>query len=240
MIHMIFYSQKFVGIPVIRETVDECCKDTNCTYLFFEYPMDVLDYVFQTTPKKCVVFYDTEKLEEALEISERIYASNPKCRFALICPKHGEDIECLFKKGISYYIESALEKDSIRNCVEHFKLFFNDQNGKNIILKTKKGNDSIILTNIRYVMSDKRKIVFYLENYESSYYYKLDEVEELLGKSFLRCHQSYIVNMNKIKLFVEGGLLMDNDEFVPVSRKRYYSAKREYLSYITDNKLEKM
>ena len=109
-----------------------------------------------------------------------------------------------------------------------------------IILKTKKGNDVLKLGDIKYVMSDKRKIVIYLNNNEMSYYYKLDEVEDMLGKSFLRCHQSYIVNMMKIKQFVEDGLLLDDDEFIPVSRKRYFAAKREYLSYVTGNKLEKM
>lgn len=240
MIHIIFYSPKFSGIPAIRETVDECSKNINCTYLFFEYPMDVLDYVYQTTLRKCVIFYDTANLDEALEISERIYDVNPRHRFALICPKYGDDIEQLFKKGVSYYIESVLDKESLKRCVEHFSKFYDDQNGKKLVLKTKKGEESISLADIRYVMSDKRKIIVYLEKTEASYYNKLDDIEEALGKSFLRCHQSYIVNMNKIKLFVEDGLLLDNEDFIPVSRKRYFAAKKDYLSYITDNRLEKM
>ena len=240
MIHMVFYSQDFAGIPSVRAVVDENCKDINCTYVFFEYPMDVIDYVYQNSPAKCVVFYNTTKLDEALEVSERIHSVNPRYRFALICPEHGEDVEQLFKKGISYYIESPEITESLQSCSEHFKAFFDDQSGKNIILKTKKGNDVLKLGDIKYVMSDKRKIVIYLNNNEMSYYYKLDEVEDMLGKSFLRCHQSYIVNMMKIKQFVEDGLLLDDDEFIPVSRKRYFAAKREYLSYVTGNKLEKM
>ena len=239
MVHIIFYTADPDRLPLLKEDVYSKCNKDEYSLLFFDYPMDVLDYVYQTNPKDCIVFFETNELVHTLEISRRIYAINPRYRFALLCPEYGDDVEELFKMGVSYYIRTPYLEASINSCVENFTMFFNDQSGKNLQLKSKRGTDSIKVEKIRYIMSDKRKLVICLDDdNELTYYCKLDEVEEELGESFLRCHQSYLVNMKKIKQFVEDGLTLENDEFVPVSRKKYYAAKREYLSYITGNKLE--
>ena len=238
MVHIIFYTANPERLSELRDDVYAKCNKDEYSALYFEYPMDVLDYVFQTGPKECIVFFETKDLANSLDIAHRIYSINPRYRFALLCPEYGNDVEDLFKMGVSYYIQTPYLNTSINSCVENFTMFFNDQNGKMLSLKSKRGTDSIKLEKIRYVMSDKRKLIVCLEDSELTYYCKLDDVEESLGESFLRCHQSYLVNMKKIKQFVEDGLVLEDNSFIPVSRKKYYAAKREYLSYITGNKLE--
>lgn len=238
MTHVILYAKNQDSLPDLKRNVEGKCNDPDYNYIFFEYPMDILDYLNTARPSNCSVFFSTDDLDNALEISSRITDMNPKYRFVLICNTYG-DIEELFHNGVSYYLNSPYTKESMDRCVVNMKKYHNDQKGQILTLKTKKGTEALNVPDIRYVMSDKRKVVFYMDDErEASYYYKLDEVAELLGESFLRCHQSFIVNMKRIKLFVEDGLLLENDDFVPVSRKKYYSSKREYLSYITGNRIE--
>ena len=233
---MAFYSEDYENYCNLKSIIEKECFDTEGTYLFFEYKMDLLDYLNVSRPQNCAVFFDTDSLNDALEISEKVSEINPRYRFNLICSETG-DVEDLFYKGVSYYIKKPYSEQSVKHCVETINRFFNDQSGKMLTLKTKKGMDVIKLSDIIYVMSDKRKVVFLTENGEKSFYYKLDEIEEMLGESFLRCHQSYIVNMKKIKLFVEDGLTLNDETFVPVSRKKYYSSKKLYLSYISGGKI---
>lgn len=232
MIYIIFCNTEKNDILLLKNRVAKYCDDSEISYLIFEYPMDILDYLNSARPEKCAVFLETDNLDNGLEIADKIYQINPRYRYNLLCSDTGE-VETLFYKGVTYYIRKPYEEESVERCTKHIVKFFNDQSGKTIVLKTKKESEAIVLSNIRYVMSDKRKVIFTLENREAEFYYKLDEVEKMLGESFLRCHQSYIINMKKIKMFVEDGVLLSDDTYIPVSRNKYYQSKRAYLSYLT-------
>ena len=238
MIQIVFYTEKADDLPILKSSVEAFCNDIVCSYHFFEYPMDVLDHINKAHPDNCAVFYQTEDLEYAFEMSKRINMINPGYKFNLLSSNFGNDVERLFKSGITYYIKTPFKTDSILSCTECIKACFNEQHSRTIILKNKKGEDAVSLSDIKYIMSDKRKITVYSEKYERSYYYKLDEIEPMLGSGFLRCHQSFIVNMKLIKEFVEDGLYIYDNEFIPVSRKKYFASKKLYLSYITGNKIE--
>lgn len=65
-------------------------------------------------------------------------------------------------------------------------------------------------------------------------YKKLSELESVLPASFLRCHQSFIVNMDRVqRLGTEGFQLSDGTE-VPISHQRYRETKERFLKYIGD------
>lgn len=87
--------------------------------------------------------------------------------------------------------------------------------------ESKKGDSVVFLKDIYYIESQKRVInVHYYDGF-STYYYKLDEVEKKLKKNFLRTHQSFIVNLDKVKKLVNDGLLLYGGTIVPISRSRY-------------------
>ncbi|MCH5212202.1 MAG: LytTR family transcriptional regulator DNA-binding domain-containing protein [Oscillospiraceae bacterium] len=178
----------------------------------------------------------TNSISNGLEAASKANEINPMYRFNLFCPDC-DDVERLFYKGISYFVKIPFSSESVIRAVEFLKRFYNEQMHKSLLLKSKHGIESIIFSDIKYVMSDKRKVIIYKQTEESAYYYKLDEIEAMLGAGFLRCHQSFIVNMEMIKAFVPEGLILTDETFIPVSRKKYYAAKREYLEYITDNQI---
>ncbi len=225
MVYMVFYLESPESTESIKHIVEKESSDMFCSFMFFEYKMDLLDYINISRPQNCAVFFETNSIDDSLIISEKINEINPRYRFNLICGEE-PDTEELFYRGVSYFIKKPFAERSIRRCVGYVRKFFNDQGGKILNLKSKKGMDVVVLSEIDYVMSDKRKVIFSTENGEKSFYYKLDEIENMLGESFLRCHQSYVVNMKKIKKFVEDGLLLNNGDFIPVSRKKYFSSKK--------------
>lgn len=235
MLHAIVYSKNYDDVVNMKNSILDCCEDIECTVLSFEYPMDMLDYVNTARPKKCAVYYMTENYEEGLEIAGKVNEINPIYRFSLICSQY-DTAENLFYNGVTYYVNTAdFEKGMVR-CTSVIKKFYEEKSGKAIQLKNRNGVENIMLADIDYIMSDKRRIIIKSKSHEKVYYYKLDELESMLESGFLRCHQSYIVNMSRIKQFVTDGVILKDDTFIPASRKRYYASKREYLSYITGNK----
>ena len=236
MIHVIYYSYRHEYFPSVKRMVDECCEGMNCIYMSFQYSTDILDYLNNTQPKRAAVFYLTDDIADGLKIAHMVNGINSKYRFNLVCRDSGE-AENLFYNGVTYFIKEPFSFDSIERCAEFFKKYYDTQSGNVLLLKNKTGTEAIEYSNINYIMSDKRKITVHSTRGEHSFYCKLDEIENMLGSGFLRCHQSFIVNMQKIKTFVDDGLLLYDESFIPVSRSKYYPAKKAYLSYITGEKI---
>ena len=90
----------------------------------------------------------------------------------------------------------------------------------------------IPLNEILYVESDNTKCVLHrTEDREYNIYKKLGQIEaELNDPRFLRCHQSYLVNMNYIREANEVFLLQNGDE-VLIRKKSKNEIPQKVLAY---------
>ncbi len=82
--------------------------------------------------------------------------------------------------------------------------------------------ERIPLRFVNYFLSDKRKVKAILPGaYECvEFYMKMSDLEEELKEcDFVRCHQSYLVNINRILSWDGTNLLLAGNERIPVSRK---------------------
>lgn len=87
----------------------------------------------------------------------------------------------------------------------------------------------IPLDTILYIESKYRKIIVHTMTEKYEYYEKLDVLEEVLkSDGFVRCHQSYLVSINRISMYKDA-VLKVGEYAVPISRK-YKKAVRESLS----------
>ena len=97
---------------------------------------------------------------------------------------------------------------------------------------------SINLEEIRYIESTNRRIDVHLCNDEiiTSTTIRTKFLEtipfNLSENSFLLCHNSFIVNMNKIKGIKDVEFIMDNGETVPISKRMLKEVKEQYINYL--------
>lgn len=239
MIHLVFYASQPDDLSNVENYVEDAMIDLNCISRTCDYPMDVLDYINENRPERVSVFFDTVNLEDGLEIARKVHEINPKYRFNLLC-EDTCDAEIMYSKGVTYFVNKPYHHPGISKCITNVIDFFSEAQSRTITLKKKNGDDALRFSEIKYIMSDKRKVIFCCENRESEYYYKLDEIENLLDVAFVRCHQSYIVNMKRIKLFVDEGVILYDDTFIPVSRNKYYATKRRYLAFVSGKEISEM
>lgn len=236
MIQILLYAKDPNDLAELKNLVDDKFNNVNSSSETYEYPMDILDFLKNSEPEHCAVFFDTDSLSLGLEIARKVHEINPRYRFNLFCHESC-DAEQMYHMGVTYFVLKPYQYVNIDHCLASVLDFFDDVYGRLLSLKKKNGTDILQISEIKYIMSDKRKAVFFCENGQTEYYYKLDELEPMLDETFLRCHQSYIVNMKRIKLFVEEGLLLWDETFIPISRKKYVAAKRAYMSYLSGGKL---
>lgn len=78
-----------------------------------------------------------------------------------------------------------------------------------------------LIGNIMYFESDRRKLYIHTINGKMAYYNKLESVYKEVEKyGFRFIHQSYLVNIYKIKAFGKDHIIMENGEKLPISRSR--------------------
>ncbi|MDR2025386.1 MAG: LytTR family DNA-binding domain-containing protein [Hungatella sp.] len=90
------------------------------------------------------------------------------------------------------------------------------------------------LSRILYFENRLHRVYIVLRNGETlSIHQKLNELQEELKPQtgFLRCHQSYIVNLNYVEALEPMGFLMINGQTVPVSRNFYKECKHVYYHF---------
>ena len=122
------------------------------------------------------------------EYAEKIFETNPK--YFLIKP--------ITKKKLEKAINKSLE--DLKENREKNELFLGNEN-KMVRL---------VLQDILYFESNKRIINIHNVEDRTSIYMKLGDLEEKLPYYFVRCHQSYIVNLKNVEKMQNNSFLLKN------------------------------
>ncbi|MFK7834559.1 MAG: LytR/AlgR family response regulator transcription factor [Winogradskyella sp.] len=211
----------------------------------FSNPDDALLYLDTHTPD--CLFLDVQMptiggfqfLEKLKNIDFAVIITTAYDEYAIKALKH-EAIDYLLKPIDSDDLKlciAKIKKYSDRNVnalkFEHMLTTFNAQfDKKKITINTDGKLLFLDVDDIIYIESDGNYSTLYLQNQKKIVLTKkLKEVDAILPEHyFFRIHNSYIINLNKIKAFIknEGYVIMDSDQKIPVARQR----KSDFLEKI--------
>lgn len=130
------------------------------------------------------------------------------------------------------YLLKPIDERLLKSCM---KRLFTKQKKKQYITITYSGTETkILLSNIQYLESNLRKVIFTLsENRQIEIVGKLADYEEfLLAHGFLRCHKSYLVNIEHIDSIDGETFCLTGGKEVKISRTYLQSAKKAYFDYV--------
>ncbi|MEX0275216.1 MAG: LytR/AlgR family response regulator transcription factor [Flavobacteriaceae bacterium] len=93
---------------------------------------------------------------------------------------------------------------------------------KQLVIKdsiTLKNKTKIRLDELVYIRADDHYLQLYTSNGKKEYVRgKIKEIIDQLPPNFKQCHRSYIVNYNMIRNTTHNRILLDNNQFIPLSR----------------------
>lgn len=106
----------------------------------------------------------------------------------------------------------------------------------NITIRVKKLPVDISKSDLCYVESDKHTLVFHTVRKDFTVYGKLDDYSEQLrgDAAFIRCHQSYLINLRFVTDVKSGFFTMKNGFSIPMRKKGAAELKRAYYSYLLE------
>lgn len=129
------------------------------------------------------------------------------------------------------YLLKPLEKERLRQLLGRL---FSRENPA--VLPVRQGNSvfSVVPSEIIYIESNRNRLNIHTVRETIACYGRLGEfANQLPQKQFLRCHQSFLVNMDRIYA-AEDDFRMENGEIVPIRIRERRAIRETYFRYITE------
>lgn len=168
--------------------------------------------------------------ENGIEFAKKLQKEYPYIKIIFITSylKYAKDI---FSVEPIYFLGKPLEEEKLYEAIERADDLNKKQQSEVIKIHSYGQIYILEMYNIKYVESDKRNIYIYYKDEMIKALMHLNEIEEMLSEDFLRCHQSYLVNMNYIQKFSKI-IELKSGEDIPVSRPKFEVAKNKFTQYL--------
>lgn len=115
------------------------------------------------------------------------------------------------------YMLKPVQRERLSELLGRIRKKMAARTDQEYVFKNTEGTYRFPLSEISYFYSDKRKVSLVCHDKEYSFYGKLDEVAEKLAGCFVRIHQRYLVNPDKVDCIGADCVVMA-DRKLPVSR----------------------
>ena len=187
----------------------------DCVFLDIQMPtMDGFQFMQRLEEKDYAVVITTAYNEYAIK------ALKHEAQDYLLKPIDTDDLKDTIDR-IKRYNSKFVNSDKLERVLKDF----NEKNShKKITINTDGKMIFLSSEDIIFVESDGNYCTIHLVgNHKKVVTKKLKEIDELLPEnSFFRIHNSYIINLNRIKEFLktEGYVIMQSNHKIPVARQR--------------------
>lgn len=129
-------------------------------------------------------------------------------------------------RALQYLIKPVDEK--ILREVLTYEL--NSKTGSSIVFKEKDATKRVAPSDIVHIETSGRNVKVVLVNDEFNAYNKISDVEKILpAADFIRCHQSFIVNINNISEIRHGEAISVKGDSIPISRTQWAAVKKMFI-----------
>ncbi len=140
----------------------------------------------------------------------------------------------IFRATPSNFLVKPLDPDKLIDVIDKLMVQIEEEDKDCFVISFKSRVFKIKLSEIMYFESDQRTVIVHGRNESWTIYRRLDEIQEEVPDYFLRCHQSYLVNMNEIKSIKSLRVELYNGDTVLISRPKHKESKERFLEYIAE------
>lgn len=196
---------------------------------------DLVTYYMNENIGFDVIFLDIYMAgENGIKTAEKIREFDSQCKiiFTTTSTDHALDS---FKVFPFNYLIKPITKDVFNMVFEKAVSNIDKEKQEGITVKTENQIKNILNKNIKFIESVSRKILIHTTQGVVSIYSKLDEIEAKINdERFLRCHKSFLVNMDYIASVEDYSFILTDNTEVPIKQRTFACIKKNYYAYIVD------
>lgn len=129
------------------------------------------------------------------------------------------------------YLIKPLEINKLKNVCDRFLKIERDIEKQSLSIRANRREVNILFNDIVYIESSNTTIYVHTKDEVYRTYGKLGDFEtQLTNENFLRCHQSYIINLNFVKE-CKDEFVMEGGQIVPMRQKERKQIRSKFVEY---------
>lgn len=138
----------------------------------------------------------------------------------------------IFETELIYFLTKPVETEKLQEAIRRAINRIDRERGDEIVVENNHRIHRIMLSTILYAESERRNLYIHTMDGDISCLMKIGDFQKNLGDAFLRCHQSYLVNMEHISRMDKNMITMDNGAEIPVSRRYAEDLRQQFMNYM--------
>ncbi len=147
-------------------------------------------------------------------------------------PEYAQDI---FQIEPVYFLLKPFDRESMKRAVDRAVRRMEEAGHEIVRICTQGEMVALRLRDVDYIESNRHQLKIWCGERCHELYGTLTSFAEKLPDSFLRCHQSYLVNIHKIRRMNADTIELFNGRLLPVSRSRYRQTREALLRYTANS-----
>ena len=195
-------------------------------------PLCLEEFLFQYADEKDyhVLILDIEMGKmNGVELARELRMGNSELQIVFVTGfpdfiAEGYDVDAI------HYLMKPLERDrfykAMDKAIERIRLV-----EPYIILQEKGETLRLNLRSILYVEVFSHSCVIHTTSGLIEQKVSITKLEESFGEQFVRVHRSYLVNLERVKQIGKTEIVLENDEIVPLSRRKYNEVNLAFIRY---------
>lgn len=198
-----------------------------------EYFSSAEEFLFHWPEEKSfdLVFLDVEmKSISGMDLAKEIRKIDEHMMITFVTGYHNYVFDGYSVRALNYILKPI----SREKCFETLDIALKELNNKNVnkfyILKNHKSSKKIRLDDIKYMIMFSHYIDIVTTDEVVKYKIKIGEIEkELPYPKFIRCHRSYIVNLNYVDTILPDKLILNDGLSIPISKKKWGDVNAAFI-----------
>lgn len=178
----------------------------------------ILEFVDSNKTDVLILDINLKNGKSGLQIAEAVRKKN-KNAYIIFTTAHLEYAMMAYKFKTFDYIAKPLTHERLEETI--VRLFEDISGLPKKYIKIDNKNTIIDENEINYIKRDGMKLIFHTYYRDYEIYSSFNKIQSSLPKNFVRCHKSYIVNINNVVNFdpVENRLYFPNNDFCDIGPK---------------------
>lgn len=181
----------------------------------------------------------TKERQEGIDCAYELNQKYPDLQIIYMTEDTKKYSQHIFLKPVNLlgYLTKPVNPVILKKLLEIAKEKQKRDEEKRVTIMCRNHKQIFYLDEILYLESRAHRTMIHTYEGEDVCHDKISDLEQRMGETFVRCHQSFLVNMRYIRRIENESFKLENGEEISISKRRYVETKERYFAYL--NKIEK-
>jgi len=222
----------------IESFINDFCSRENfrTNRIIFEDGESLVRYYMEGNPRFDIVFLDIYMTGlNGLKSAEQVRKFDSECKI-IFTTSSTEHALISFSVFPFNYLVKPITKKVFESVFNRALEKINNEIQKNLSIKIGSKIFSLPYKDIMFIESNAKVVNVHMATSNPfSYISKLDDLESQINdKRFIRCHKSFLVNMDYISCVENYTFKLINNTQTPITQRHYVSIKKAFYDYLLD------